>query len=88
MCQKTVRLSAPGEDGTRKILVVAFDLLGLDHWFSRGLREKCAAPAGRHTEEQEVTSEVVTLQPVRIIEIIEDYDGLLFLSCQNRYNLI
>ena len=34
------------DDGTRKVLIVAFDLLGLDHWFSRGLREKCAAILG------------------------------------------
>ena len=34
------------DDGARRVLIVAFDLLGLDHWFSRGLREKCAALLG------------------------------------------
>ena len=34
------------DDGTRKILIVAFDLLGLDHWYIASLREKCAAILG------------------------------------------
>ncbi len=34
------------DDGARRVLIVAFDLLGLDHWYSRALREKCAAILG------------------------------------------
>ena len=31
------------DDGERKVLIVSFDLLGLDEWYTRRIREKCAA---------------------------------------------
>ena len=30
------------DDGERKVLIISFDLLGLDEWYSRKLRQRCA----------------------------------------------
>lgn len=38
------------DDGDRKVLIVSFDLLGLDEWYTRSIREKCAAILGTSVE--------------------------------------
>ena len=38
------------DDGERKVLLISFDLLGLDEWYIRKIREKCAALLGTDPE--------------------------------------
>ena len=38
------------DDGERKVLIISFDLLGLDEWYTRKIREKCAAILGISAE--------------------------------------
>ena len=38
------------DDGERKVLIISFDLLGLDEWYTRRIREKCAAILGVSAE--------------------------------------
>ena len=38
------------DDGERKVLIISFDLLGLDEWYTRGIREKCASILGISSE--------------------------------------
>ena len=38
------------DDGERKVLIISFDLLGLDEWYTRKIREKCAEILGISSE--------------------------------------
>ncbi len=38
------------DDGERKVLIISFDLLGLDEWYTRRIREKCAEILGISAE--------------------------------------
>ena len=38
------------DDGERKVLIISFDLLGLDEWYTRRIREKCAEILGISSE--------------------------------------